>query len=65
MRVVTTIEKGIYTTAVHNIYGVWPPPLEENRKAIESFHTIVHGMQTKIYELEGRSKFNEVLTSSN
>ena len=64
-RAVTTIGKGEYTTEVHNIHVLLTPPQEEHRQAINNLHTIVQGMQTQSYDLEGQTHANAVLTSSN
>ena len=45
IRVVTIAGKGGYTAAVQNIYGVLPPPTEENHETINSIHTIFQGTQ--------------------
>ena len=42
-----------------------PPPLEEHHEAINDMHTIVQGMQTQRYEMEGLAQANVVLTRSN
>ena len=62
---VTTTGKGGYTAEVQNIYGVPPPPPEEHHETINDLHTIIHGMQTQSYELEGLAQSNTFLTSSN
>ena len=51
--------------AVHNIYIVPPHPLEEHHEVIENFNTIIQGMQTNTYDLEGLAQVNAVLNSSN
>ena len=38
---------------VQNVYGAPSPPTEEHHEAIEDIHTILQGMQTHIYDLEG------------
>ena len=48
-----------------NIYSVPPTPPKEHHEATESLHTIVQGMQAKIYEQEGMAEDNAVLNSSN
>ena len=62
---VTTIGKVAYTAEVKNIYGVPPPPPEDNQKAIENLNTIVQGMQIQTYELEGLEQANILITRSN
>ena len=51
--------------AVHNIYIVPPHPLEEHHEVIENFNTIIQGMQTNTYDLEGLAQVNAVFSSSN
>ena len=50
---------------MQNIYDVLPPPPEEHHEAIEYIQTIVQGMQTQSYDMEGLAQVNAVLTSSN
>ena len=50
---------------VQNIYGVTPTPLYEYHEAIVDTQTIVQGILTQSYEMEGMSKANVVLISSN
>ena len=64
-RVVTTAGKGGYTATVKKIYGAPPPSPEEHHEAIKDIQTIVHGMQTQGYDLEGLAQANAVLTRSN
>ena len=64
-RAVTTTGKGGYTAKVQNIYGAPPPSTEENNEAIEDIQTIVQGMQTQGYNLEGLAQANAVLTIPN
>ena len=51
--------------AVQNIYGVPPPPLEEQHEAIGSLNIIMQVMQNLSYDMEGLAQANKVLTSSN
>ena len=55
---VTATGKVGYIAAVQNIYGVTPPPPEDQHKAIESFSRIIQGIQTQSYELEGLAQAN-------
>ena len=48
-----------------NVYREPPTSLEEHHEEIEDIHTIMQGMQTQIYELEGLVKSNAVITSLN
>ena len=64
-RVVTTTGKGGYTATVKNIYSAPPTSLEEHDEVIKDIQTIVQGMQTHGYELEGLAQANAVLTSLN
>ena len=50
---------------VQNIYGVMPPPLEENHEAIDNLNTNFLGIKTQSYDLERLAQANAVLTSSN
>ena len=63
-RAVTTAEKVGYTATVQNIYDAPPPPPEDHHEAIEYIQTIVQGMQTQSYHMEGISQANSVLTIS-
>ena len=65
IRAVTTTGNRGYTSAVHNIYSIPPPPQEENHEVIESLYKISQGMQTKSYKLEGLAKANTIIISSN
>ena len=64
-RAVTTTGKGGYKTAVQKIYGVPPPPPEQHNEEIDNLNTIVQGMHTQNYDLEGLAQSNTVLTRSN
>ena len=50
---------------MQNIYDAPPSPSEEHQEAIDYIQTIVKGMQTQRYDLEGMAQANTVLTSSN
>ena len=43
---------------------VYPLPPEEHHEVIDNLHTIIQGMQTQIYDLQGLAQANAVLTSS-
>ena len=64
-RETTTTGRWGHTVAIKKIYGVPTTPPEEHHEAIDNLHTIVQGIQTKNYKLEGLAQSNEVLTSSN
>ena len=49
---------------MQNIYGVLPPPPEEHHDVIYKLNTIIQGMQTHKYDLEGLAKANALLTRS-
>ena len=53
-----------YTSTAQNIYSETPPSPEEHYEVIKDIQTIVQGMQTQGYELEGLAQANAVLTSS-
>ena len=50
---------------MQNIYGAPLPPPVKRHEVIEDIHTIVQGMRTQGYNLEGLAQANAVLTSSN
>ena len=54
-RAVTAAGKIGYTLTVQKIYGVPPPPPKEYHKDLDNLNTIVHGMQTHSYDMEGLS----------
>ena len=62
--VTTSVKRG-YTATVQNIYGAPPSYTEEHHEVIEEIQTIVQGMQTQGYDLEGLAQANAVLTRSN
>ena len=62
-RVVTTVGKGGYTATLQNIYGLPPPYPEEQHEVIENIQTILQGMRTQGYKLEGLAQSNAVLTN--
>ena len=48
-----------------NIYSIPPTPTEDHHGEIYDIHTIVQGMQTQSYDMEGMAQANAVLNSSN
>ena len=57
-----TARKGGYTTLVHTIYGIPPPPLEENHGSIYTINTIVQWIQNQSDDTEELAQANVVLT---
>ena len=55
---VTTAGKGGYTVKVKNIYGAPPPYPEEHHEVIKDMQTIVQGMITQGYDMEGLAQAN-------
>ena len=64
-RAIPTAEKGGYTATLQNLYGELPTSPEEHHWLIKDIQTIVQGMQTKGYDLEGLTQDNAVLYRSN
>ena len=62
---VITAVKGRYTATVQKIYGATTPSPEDHHEVIKDIQTIVQGMQTQDYDLEGLEQSNAILTSSN
>ena len=58
------MERG-YTTLVHTIYGILPPPLEENHRDIDTINTIVQWIQNQSDDTEELAQANVVLTRKN
>ena len=50
---------------VHTIYGILPPPLEENHRDIDTINTIVQWIQNQSYNMEELTQANVVLTRKN
>ena len=58
-------KREIYRGGAKYIWYTAPPPQKEHNKAINYIHTIVQGMKTQSYDLEGLAQSNTVITSSN
>ena len=65
IRAVTIAWKGGYTVAVQNIFGILPPPPEEQKEIIDSLNTIMQGIHNQSYKMKGLAQANAVITSSN
>ena len=49
---------------MQNIHVIPPPPPEEHHEAVNDIYTMVKGIQTQSYELEGLAQANALLTIS-
>ena len=64
-RAVITTWKGGYTKVVQNIYGVPLSHPEENHEVIDNLNTIVQGIQTQSYDMDGMAQSNAVFPRFN